>query len=360
MKNYPISNMLFNYACKERKPINGTFELTSNCNFNCKMCYVHSCKKKSSDAPPEDWKRVIDEACDAGLIYALITGGEPLTHRNFTDIYSKIYKKGIVSVLNTNGYLLDDTYISFLKKAPPSRINITLYGTDDETYRNLCGVSGGFSQVEKNIKKLKENGFNLNLNLTFVKSNIHAAEDMVRFAELNNLHIRPSTYIFPSSENETNERLSAEDAAKAEIKLYSLTHTQEELKKWAENVFMKYEAAKKEKPRDSFNGTTCRAGKSSYWIHSDGQLSFCGIKSAGNELNVFKDGFIPAWEQAVKAADKVRNPDACLSCNYRFICRRCYAMLASENVLNENIDGSYTCLYYKRYTEELVNIYFEG
>ena len=34
-------------------PLNGAFELTSRCNFNCKMCYIHN--------PSRD-KSVVDEA----------------------------------------------------------------------------------------------------------------------------------------------------------------------------------------------------------------------------------------------------------------------------------------------------------
>lgn len=358
MKNYGISNLVFDRANQQRKPINGTFELTSNCNFNCKMCYVHSCKK-SSNASLEDWSRAIDEAYENGLMYALITGGEPLIHRSFSEIYSHIYQKGLVSVLNTNGYLIDN-YIEFLKKMPPSRINITLYGSDDETYKNLCGMSGGFTTVEKNIRALKENGFNLNLNMTIVKSNVHQVSDMIAFAKENKISVRPTTYVFPSSENETAERLNASDAAETAIEIYRLTHGEDELKKHAENVFLQYEEAKKNPASEPAQGTLCRAGKSSYWIHSDGRLSFCGMTDYGNELNVFKDDFSTAWNCAVASADEVKEFTACSCCEYRFVCKRCFAMLATENVNENNIHNSYTCQYYKAYTEKLLNLHLKG
>lgn len=293
-------------------------------------------------------------------MYVLITGGEPLLHKDFKKIYSELYSKGIVSVLNTNGYLLNDDYVDFLKKNAPSRINITLYGADDETYKNLCNISGGFSQVQKNIKRLKQEGFNLSLNMTFVKSNIHAMEEMVKFAQINKIPLRPTTYVFPSSESETIERLSAEDAALAAVKLYSLTHSKDEMKKYAENVYLKHEVALKEKPFKPFSGTTCRAGKSSYWIHSDGRLGFCGMKNTDNEVNVFKNSFDSAWKEAVRASDSVKNFDACRSCEYRFVCKRCFAMLATENVNDENIESSYTCSYYRAYTEKLMEIHLKG
>lgn len=342
-----------------KKPISGTFELTSNCNFNCKMCYVHSCKNRSSDASPEDWIKAVDEAADAGLMYALITGGEPLTYRYFEDVYSAVYKKGVISVLNTNGYLLDRGFIDFLSKMPPSRINITLYGTDNSVYRDLCGVGDGFTQVDRNIKKLQEKGFNVSLNMTFVKSNIHQMNDMVAYAVENKLPLRPTTYVFPSSQNETEERLDAVCAAKAAVDIYRLLHTEDELKKYARETAFKLASAKKIKPFDANRGTTCRAGKSSYWIHSDGRLGFCGMVYSGNELNVFKDGFSAAWKQAVADASETENYASCEKCDYRFICKRCYAMLKSENVKEEELCNAYTCSYYKAYTNELMKIHLE-
>lgn len=67
MNSYGVSNMLFSKAGAKKLPINGTFELTSNCNFNCRMCYVHSCKCKSENIGFNQWKHLIDEACENGL-----------------------------------------------------------------------------------------------------------------------------------------------------------------------------------------------------------------------------------------------------------------------------------------------------
>ena len=352
--------MLFEQANRQHKPINGTFELTSNCNFNCKMCYVHGCRMKSENASAADWKRVIDSAYEAGLMYALITGGEPLLHSGFTGIYEHLYKKGVVSVLNTNGYLLDDLYISFLKKLPPSRINLTLYGADDETYKNLCGVSQGFTQVEKNIIKLKESGFNLNLNMTFVKSNVHQIKEMVYFAQKYKLPFRPTTYVFSSSLNGAEERLPAETAAQKALEIYRLSHTDDEFKKLAYDTYSRFTAGQKNKADRLSDGTTCRAGKSSYWIHSDGRLSFCGMADSKNEKNVFSLGFKEAWDQAAADASSVRNYALCSACEYRFICKRCFAMLNTENINENNLENSYTCSYYKCYTSELVKIHLKG
>ena len=40
-QDVPISQMLSRKAAVRGIPLHGTFELTSRCNFSCKMCYVH-------------------------------------------------------------------------------------------------------------------------------------------------------------------------------------------------------------------------------------------------------------------------------------------------------------------------------
>ena len=38
---FPVSRYLTAKAAAQKIPVTGTFELTSRCNFNCKMCYIH-------------------------------------------------------------------------------------------------------------------------------------------------------------------------------------------------------------------------------------------------------------------------------------------------------------------------------
>lgn len=349
--------MLFSKANSAKLPINGTFELTSNCNFNCRMCYVHSCKYKSENIGFKQWKNLIDEACENGLLYVLLTGGEPLLHSEFKDIYSYLYKKGVISVINTNGYLIDSEYIKFFKEMPPSRINMTLYGVSDGVYKNLCGVPDGFTKVRGTVDSLKDNGFNLNFNMTFVKSNIAQMKEMLEFAKSRNITVRPTTYVFPSAQNTVDERLDAETAAEAAVEIYALTRSESEIKKYAKDTYLKVQAARNSQAFEKEQGTACRAGKSSYWVHSNGKLNFCGMTDNTDCLNAFEAGFKTAWDYAVKKARCVVGFSKCTVCEYRLVCRKCYAMFESENITEQNMGDSYTCKYYEAYAKALINIY---
>lgn len=340
-----------------KQPINGTFELTSNCNFNCKMCYVHSCKAVSPCIPAEHWLGVIAEARKCGLLYVLVTGGEPLLHPQFREIFSYLTKFGMLTVLNTNGYLIDSSYVQFLKKHRPVRMNITLYGTSNEVYGNLCGVRDGFSVVDRNIRTLKENGFNVNLNMTFVRDNIGQMQDMIAYAKDLQLELRPTTYVFPSAGGDLSARLPAEDAARAAVKMYGLIYPPEKVKMRLESIRKSLYLADNSPVAPECSGTWCRAGKASYWIHADGKMAFCGMTDAGDMPDVFSVGFQKAWHEVCEKASRVNRPRMCTTCRYRFTCHVCHAMMQTEEICEDSVESSYPCIYYKTYADAFLKEY---
>lgn len=77
-----LTQLLLNKACVANIPMSGTFELTPMCNFSCKMCYVRKTPEEVNAHPRkmmtlEEWLRLAEEAREAGLLYLLLTGGEP-------------------------------------------------------------------------------------------------------------------------------------------------------------------------------------------------------------------------------------------------------------------------------------------
>ena len=76
-----------------RAPIEGIFELTGRCNFNCKMCYIHTktnAEFLKTEKNGDWWISCIDSACKKGMLFALLTGGECLLHPDFQRIYLEI------------------------------------------------------------------------------------------------------------------------------------------------------------------------------------------------------------------------------------------------------------------------------
>lgn len=139
-------------------------ELTGKCNFNCPFCYIHNCSdaKNQPFIPFEQIKKDIDYLVDNGLITCTISGGECLLHPEFNRIYEYIKNKGVLVTVLSNLSLLAEETFNLFKRLPPYKVDVTIYGMDDESMFRATG-QGKFSSdtVLNNIILLKNNGINV-------------------------------------------------------------------------------------------------------------------------------------------------------------------------------------------------------
>lgn len=137
-RRYAEVRKFLSFRAREKGvPISGSFELTPLCNLDCKMCYVHLNKDQMRGQPllpVEDWKSLMTQAIDAGMMYATLTGGECLTYPGFRELYLFLQDRGIEVSILSNGLLMDDDMADFLKRHPPAIIQITLYGASEQAY----------------------------------------------------------------------------------------------------------------------------------------------------------------------------------------------------------------------------------
>ena len=84
-----ISFFLKTQAREKGIPYHGHFELTPLCNLNCKMCYVHLNKDQLNKEllTANDWIMLMQQAIDAGMVLATLSGGECLTYPFFGTLF---------------------------------------------------------------------------------------------------------------------------------------------------------------------------------------------------------------------------------------------------------------------------------
>ena len=133
-----MEKMLVQKAYQRQAPVNGSLELLPLCNMNCDMCYVRLSKaemeQKGRLRTKEEWIKLAHQMKDAGMLFLLLTGGEPLLLPGFKELYIELQNMGMILTINTNGTLIDEEWADFFQKYKPRRMNITLYGADDQAY----------------------------------------------------------------------------------------------------------------------------------------------------------------------------------------------------------------------------------
>lgn len=313
-------------------PISGTFELTPRCNFNCKMCYVHlpeaEQRRRGQELAAAQWISFAEQARDAGTVFLLLTGGEPVLRKDFEEIYEKIAQMGFSLTVNSNGYLLDRFMPLFLR-LPPNKFHITLYGTSNETYARMCGLPV-YDRVLANIRTLREAGVTVRVNISLTPDNLAELQSIYETGKAVGATLQTAGYMFPPrrmwpERAEQVFRMEPEQAGKAMAYYDSLRFPKEELR-------ARYEAIKRgEQPLMSLeddecvgHGVLCRGGDTSFWLDWDGKMSFCGMVSEP-AIDAVALGIHEAWRRVREATAAIRLPAACARCKHERFCHPCAA-----------------------------------
>ena len=117
---------LIERASEQRLPINGSIELLPLCNMNCGMCYVRLSREEMERQgrlrTAEEWLSVARQLKDAGTLFLLLTGGEPLIYPAFKQLYTALRALGFLITINTNGTLIDEDWAAFFGQHKPRRL----------------------------------------------------------------------------------------------------------------------------------------------------------------------------------------------------------------------------------------------
>lgn len=340
--NHQLTEYLYSKASRAKIPLSGCFELSPVCNFACRMCYIRKTPKEvqEHDRPIlqlEDWLRIAREGREQGLLYLLLTGGEPFLWPDFWKLYDALIDMGMLVAINTNGSLIDDAAVEHLKAKPPRRINITLYGASDATYKRLCGATQVFSRVDRAIRVLKEAGISVKLNCSLTPANACDQEKIIEYAHRNQLNLAMTTYMFPPVRRDpnmvgVNERFTPEEAAEYRMRSFLLQYGGEAYQKYLVDICSGSvdPPGLEEGCVDPVDGRIrCRAGKSTFWITWDGWLTACGMMPEP-KVDLKDLDFPSAWQRITELAAQTCLSGVCDKCSNSKICYPCAAMAAAE------------------------------
>lgn len=318
-------------------PIGGSFELTARCNFNCPMCYVHLSEEQVRSAGREliaaQWIALARAARDKGMIFALLTGGEPFVRPDFFEIYSAMKAMGLLVSINTNGSMLCGEVRERLLADPPFRLNVSLYGGCRETYRNMC-QNDAFETVLDNIRAIKAAGVDVRLNVSITPYNKQDLAKIYALSRELNVHVKATSYMYPSirvngGQYGQGDRLSPEQAAEYGVAWDLLRFTPEEFDQRARAMQALQRVDPDSCAAEPEQGVGCRAGSSSFWMTWDGRMLPCGMMP-GPAAYPLEVGFDAAWEAIREQTRTIRTPPQCAACPKRQVCCMCAAVCITE------------------------------
>ena len=354
-----LSTYLHTQGRKKGLPIAGNFELTGRCNFSCPMCYVHLANEQLASGEKKEltaqaWLDLARQARDRGMIFALLTGGEPLLRKDFFEIYEGMKDMGLHISINSNGSMIQGDILRRFIQNPPYRFNISLYGGSQETYSRMCGLAA-YDRVKENIRALRKAGIQVSLNLSVTPYNCEDLERIYRDAVELDVNVKAAFYMFPPIRINgrvygSAKRLTPEEAAACNMRWDALRLPKEEFDLRMERIASMVALEDEGCPMEEGEGVRCRAGSTSFWLTWDGKMLPCGMM-AEPETYPLEVGFDAAWDQIRAATAQIRTPAKCISCAQKEVCGMCPSVCYGETGRFDGVP-EYLC----RKAEEMVRL----
>lgn len=316
---------------QRRVPLSGNIALTHRCNLKCVHCYIGSQadirERFHEELNTTQWKKIIDDVTDAGCLFFLITGGEPLLRKDFEEIYCFAKTNGLLVTVFTNGTLIDGKILDLFCDLPPRAVEITLYGASRQTYERITGIKGSYEKCIKAIRNLKERRINVKLKTMLMSLNRHEFYDIEKMAKEYGTKFRFDAALFPTLDGDKSPiglRVSAEDAVEMELSDDS------RLKEWKDF----YERIGSLSQSDSLY--RCGAGRTHFHVDPYGNLQPC-LMVTDLKYNLVEDNFLKGWNEVMpRLRERKSKPGyPCNNCEKRTLCGFCPGFSNLENGTEE-------------------------
>lgn len=313
-----VDNLL-NPLQGKRYPISGSIELTERCNLACVHCYINQpagdTLARSHELSTSQVKEVFDQMAEAGCLFLLLTGGEPLLRDDFAEIFVHARERGMLVSLFSNGTMLTDGMAELLFQKSLHSLEVTLYGATRETYEAVTGQPGSFDRCLRGIEIALSHGLKLNLKSVLLTRNQHELEQMRALTNSFGLKFRYDSSLWPrldGSMQNLQYQISREN-----ILALDMADPQRR-EGWLETAEQfKGQLLRVDKV---FN---CGAGYRSFHVSASGKMSPCMMVRRPS-FDILQVGFDQAWnDMGIIRSMKRELNTACETCTVAALCTQC-------------------------------------
>jgi radical SAM protein with 4Fe4S-binding SPASM domain len=319
-----------------RVPLSGSIDLTHRCNLRCVHCYLGdpSHRTQHEEMGTKQIMSILDQVTEAGCLYFLITGGEPLLREDFPEIYRHAKNNGLLVTVFTNVTLITDKILELFKDLPPRLIEISLYGATASTYETITGVPGSYKKCIHGIERLLDSGINVRLKTILMTINSHEFYQIENMAKAYGVKFRFDPAIFPCFNGDKTPlelRVPPEEAIEKDLS------DEKRVSDWKKYF---------ERTQGNILSDTlyqCGAGITGFHIDPFGRLKPC-LMIHNITYNLAKGSFSKGWDEVIsKILDKkAGDAHACYQCEKIHLCGVCPPFFGLENG-QEDKRSEYIC-----------------
>lgn len=301
--------------------MNTELYLTDSCNMRCAFCGSWNQHEVANALDIELVKDYLDSLIRNGYRYLSLSGGEPFLYSHLYEVIEYAHSKGLLINLTTNGLLIDEKYLSFVK-SKNVMTRISLHTLNRDKFFKVTGVDL-LERVTHSIELFKEMNGTFGIGVTVSDYNIDEIDAMAQYALSNNanyIRFTPVYRVYKGTEYNTNREsfyTLLKSIAEVTLKLFDELETKQGSIMFGEELL------------DIYTTKSCGAGSDAYVaLNPDLKLIACPVLPHYFELPVEK---YSSYESIAELKQKYSNligsitPDKlegqCSTCIYRTTCR---------------------------------------
>ncbi len=157
------------------------WDITYECNLNCKHCMVNAGNSLDNELTYEECKNLVDELFDNHFKIIVFSGGEPLIKPYFYKLLKYIYNKGFIVKILTNACLINDSIAKYMSQCNVIYAQVSLDGHNKEQHEHIRGANTFYSML-RGVESLKKSNINFGMAMVLTNDNYYYLEDTINCA----------------------------------------------------------------------------------------------------------------------------------------------------------------------------------
>lgn len=157
-------------------------ELTYRCPLKCPYCSNPlNLRLDQRELGTSEWKRVLTEAAELGVIQVHFSGGEPLVRHDLAELVAEARQANLYTHLITSGIGADEAKLTRLRDAGLDALQISMQDSRQMENDFLAGTPS-FEQKCGAVAAAKRIGFPVTLNVVVHRHNLDRIEEIINLA----------------------------------------------------------------------------------------------------------------------------------------------------------------------------------
>jgi PqqA peptide cyclase len=158
-------------------------ELTYRCPLACAYCSNPlNMADYQDELATDEWRRVLVEARDLGVLQCHLSGGEPLLRRDLVEIVAHAHDLGLYTNLVTSALGFSRTRAEQLRAAGLDHVQVSIQADEQAGSDRIAGIPSFERKIEA-MGVVKELGWPLTMNVVLHRQNIDRVADLLGLAE---------------------------------------------------------------------------------------------------------------------------------------------------------------------------------